>query len=493
MRLRLGETERGRPSRATVEATVTDVNRQTVSASASVVVHPAAFYLGVKPEGESWFWTADKPASVGVIAVRPDGERVSGVSVSGVIVRREWHQVRRERAGYAELVGEWVSDTVATCTVATAADPRPCRFTPPAGGSYIGTFRASDEAGRSVVTSIYRWAVGKDWVPWNDESQFKMDVVPDRTRYSVGDTATVLFASPFTGAEAWITVEREGLIEQRRMRIESGTTTLRIPVTEALAPNVFVSIVVARGRSAPPGPLDDPGRPTIRVGYAELRVTPERKRLAVEVKPLAAEYRPGDTARVAIAVRDAAGAGQRSEVTLWAVDEGVLSLTGYSTPDPLDLIYRPRGLGMRLASTLTTVAPQVPEGEKGKRAPGGGGGADAADVLRCRFQTTAFFLGSLVTNARGTGVASARLPDNLTTFRVMAVAVTAGDRYGSGQSSMLVTRPLVARPALPRFLREGDRFAAGVVVNRRAGDAAKAKVERPRHRRRRSKGPASVR
>ena len=477
LRLRLGDTERGRPSRATIEATVTDVNRQTVSASASLVVHPAAFYLGAKPEGESWFWSAGKPASIGVIAVRPDGERVSGVTVEGVVIRREWHQVRRERAGYAELVGEWVSDTVARCSVTSAADARSCRFTPPAGGSYIASFRAEDAAGRSVNTSLYRWAVGSDWVPWNDESQFKMDVVPDRSRYAVGDTATVLFASPFTGAEAWITLEREGLIEQRRMRIESGTTTLSIPITEALAPNVFVSIVVARGRSARPGPLDDPGRPTVRVGYAELRVTPERKRLAVQVTPLAPEYRPGDTARVAIEVRDGAGAGHRSEVTLWAVDEGVLALTGYDTPDPLDLLYRPRGLGMRLASTLTTVTPQVPEGEKGKRAPGGGGGADAADILRSRFQTTAFFLGSLITNAEGKGVASARLPDNLTTFRLMAVAVTAGDRYGSGQSSLLVTRPLVARPALPRFLREGDRFAAGVVVNRREGGEAKASVE----------------
>ena len=477
LRLRLGETQRGRPSRATVEVTVTDVSRQTVSASSSVLVHPAAFYLGVKPEGESYFWSAGKPARVGVIAVRPDGERVKGVEIQGVVVRREWHQVRRERAGYAELVGEWVSDTVARCSVTSAGDPRSCSFTPPAGGSYIASFRAEDGAGRPVTTSVYRWAVGSDWVPWNDESQFKMDVVPDRTRYAVGDTATILFASPFTGAEAWITVEREGLIEQRRLRIASGTTTLSLPITEAMAPNVFVSIVVARGRSAPPGPLDDPGRPTVRVGYAELRVTPERKRLAVRVAPLAAEYRPGDTARIAIAVRDQAGAGQRSEVALWAVDEGVLSLTGYATPDPLDLLYRPRGLGMRLASTLTTVTPQVPEGEKGKRAPGGGGGTDAADILRSRFQTTAFFLGSLVTNARGTGVASARLPDNLTTFRVMAVAVTAGDRYGSGQSSLLVTRPLVARPALPRFLRDGDRFAAGVVVNRRDGGKAEATVE----------------
>ena len=476
VRLRLGETVRGRPSRATLEATVTDVNRQTVSASASVLVHPAAFYLGARPEGKDYFWTAGTPVSVAVIAVRPEGTRVGQVAVSGTVVRREWHQVQRDRAGYGELVGEWVADTVARCSLTTASEPVPCRFTPPAGGSYTVSFQAADSAGRVVSTSFYRWATGKDWVPWNDESQFKMDVVPDRTRYTVGDTATVLFASPFTGAEAWVTVEREGLLQQRRLTIRSGTTTLRLPITEAFAPNAFVSIVVVRGRSAPPGPLDDPGRPTLRVGYAELRVTPERKRLAVEVTPVAREYRPGDTARVALRVRNAGGTGQRSEVTLWAVDEGVLALTGYRTPDPVDLIYRSRGLGMRLASTLTTVAPQVAEGEKGKRAPGGGGGRDGADILRSRFQTTAFFLGSVVTDASGKATAAARLPDNLTTFRLMAVAVTAGDRYGSGQSPLLVTRPLVARPALPRFLRPGDRFAAGVVVNSRDGSAARARV-----------------
>ena len=475
--LPVGPTERGRPSRATFEATVTDVNRQTVSASASVLVHPAAFYLGVKPSGKSYFWTAGRPAEVELIAVRPGGERVSGVQIAGTIVRQEWHQVRRERAGYAELVGEWVSDTVARCAPVSAAEPVPCRFTPPEGGSYIVTVAATDSAGREARSSLYQWAVGKDWVPWNDESQFKMDVVPDRSRYAVGDTATILFASPFTGAEAWVTVEREGLIQQRRLRISSGTTTMKLPITESFAPNVFVSIVVARGRSAAPGPLDDPGRPTVRVGYAELRVTPERKRLAVEVAAGSKEYRPGDSARVALQVKDAAGAGQRSEVTLWAVDQGVLALTGYETPDPLELIYRPRGLGMRLASTLTSVTPQVPEGIKGKRAPGGGGGADAADILRSRFQTTAFFLGSVVTGADGKATAVAKLPDNLTTFRLMAVAVTAGDRYGKGESSLLVTRPLVARPALPRFLRDGDRFAAGVVVNRRDAAEAEATVE----------------
>jgi uncharacterized protein YfaS (alpha-2-macroglobulin family) len=468
---------KGKAAWVTLEATITDVNRQTVSAQASALVHPASIYIGAKPTGTDYFWTAGKERSVSLVAVTPEGVRTPGVAIRGTLIRREWHRVRRDRDGTVEDVGDWVSDTVGRCAVTTADQPVSCSFTPADGGSYTVRFTAADAKGRPVATSFYRWVVGKDWVPWNDASQFKMDVVPDKSRYTVGDTATVLFASPFTNAEAWITIEREGVIEERRQRITSGTTILKLPITEALVPNAFVAILVARGRSAPPQAPDDPGRPTIRVGYAQIQVTPAVKRLTVDVQPLADEYRPGDTARVDVRVRDAAGAGRRSEVTLWAVDEGVLSLTGYRTPDPVDLIYRPRGLGLHLASSLTSVAAQITEGEKGQRAPGGGGGMDVEGILRSRFQTTAFFLGSVVTDTAGHAVARAKLPDNLTTFRLMAVAVTAGDRYGSGEAKLLVTRPLLARPALPRFVREGDSLLAGVVVNTRLGGTPTVTVQ----------------
>jgi uncharacterized protein YfaS (alpha-2-macroglobulin family) len=475
LRVPLQLAQAGHATQASLEAVVSDVNRQTVYASAAVTVHPADFYLGAKPEGEEYFWKAGVSQTVRVIAARPDGRRLSGITANGVLIRREWHQVRREHDGWAELVGEWVSDTVARCRVVTTAEGAPCRFTPALAGSYSVELRALDGKGREVVTSFYRWVTGPGWVPWNDESQFKMDVIPDKTRYSVGDTATVLFATPFTNAEAWITVEREGLIEQRRLRLSDGATTLKFPVTEAWAPNAYLSIVVTRGRSAPPGPLDDPGRPTLRVGYAQLLVTPERKRLSVKLSPDRSEYRPGQQARIGVQVRDAAGRGARSEVALWAVDEGVLALTGYATPDPIDLLYRARGLGLRLGSNLVSVAPQVPAGDKGRN-PGGGGGAGDSEVLRSRFKTTAFFLGSVVTDSAGTATAAVPLPDNLTTFRVMAVAVTAGDRYGKGRSPLLVTRPLLARAALPRFLRPGDRFSAGAVINHRLGGTPTVRV-----------------
>jgi uncharacterized protein YfaS (alpha-2-macroglobulin family) len=472
----LPPSPKGRASRVTIEATVTDINRQVVGTSTTTLVHPAEFYVAAKSQGESYFWKGGAPQSVVVMAIRPDGQKVTGVRIQGTVVLREWHRVRRERDGVSELVGEWVSDTIAHCSVTSATTAVPCTFTPKAGGVYSVTLTATDRRGHVAKTSFQRWAAGEGWVPWSDETQFKMDVIPDRTRYAVGDTATIMFASPFTGAEAWITVEREGLIEQRRLRITSGSTTLKFPITEAYAPNVFVSILVARGRSAKPGYLDDLGRPTIRVGYAELRVTPEVKRLTVAVSTEQADYRPADSAHIRLQVRDKQGHGAKSEVTLWAVDEGVLALTGYKTPDPLDLMYRERGLGMRLASNMTSVAPQVPEGEKGWREPGGGGGIAGADILRSRFKTTAFFLGSVVTDAQGNAIVVAKLPDNVTTFRVMAVAVTAGDRYGKGESNMLVTRPLLARQALPRFVRPGDAFTAGAVINRRDGAVVNVKV-----------------
>jgi hypothetical protein len=480
--LTLAAPPSGQPARTTVQATVTDVNRQTVSASASALVHPAAFYIGARVEGTSYFWKAGEAQRMSVIAVEPDGRRVAGVAVAGVLIRREWHRVRRTRGGATETVGEWVADTTATCRVQTAVDPVACELSPERAGSYTIRFTATDAAGRETATSFYRWVTGPDWVPWYDETEFKMDVIPDRERYTVGDTATVLFAAPFTDAEAWITVERETVIEQRRITVTEGSFTLTFPVTEAYAPNVFVSALLTRGRSAPPGANDDPGRPTMRVGYAELRVSPERKRLAVDVEPFRTEYRPGDTARVRVAVRDHEGTGRRSEVTLWAVDEGVLSLTGFRTPDPIDLVYRPRGLGLRLTSNLVAVAEQVVEEAQSlqrmtiKGSTGGGGGDGLADILRSRFTTTAFFLGSVITDEAGRAEASAPLPDNLTTFRVMAVAVTAGDRYGRGESSLLVTRPLVARPALPRFLRADDDVRAGVVVNHRLGGTPTVQV-----------------
>lgn len=100
-----------------------------------------------------------------------------------------------------------------------------------------------------------------------------------------------------------------------------------------------------------------------------------------------------------------------------------------------------------------------------------------AGLLRHDFRTTAFFFGNVVTDDTGSAVVRAKLPDNLTSYVVFAVAVTDGDRYGAGRSSFLVSRPLVARPALPRFVRPSDTLVAGPVVNARDGAERAVRVD----------------
>ncbi|MDH5590921.1 MAG: MG2 domain-containing protein, partial [Gemmatimonadota bacterium] len=220
----------GMPYRLGITGTVSDLNRQTASGGASVLVHPASFYVGARTGGNRWFWEAGQPVNVQVVTTAPTGERVPGVQVTGNLVRREWHRVRRTRDGVSSTVGSWVQDTVATCQVRTAAEPTLCTVTPPAGGSYIMSLEARDARGRVARTTFYRWASGAGWVPWWDSDQLEMDVILDRQRYEVGDTATVMLAAPFTDVEAWVTVERERILESRRVRITDGATTFRLPI-----------------------------------------------------------------------------------------------------------------------------------------------------------------------------------------------------------------------------------------------------------------------
>src|SRR5690606_17141650 len=95
-----------------------------------------------------------------------------------------------------------------------------------------------------------------------------------------------------------------------------------------------------------------------------------------------------------------------------------------------------------------------------KGAEGGGGGE-----ARSGFKQSAYFNPTLTSDEHGRARVAFRAPDNLTTFRLMAVAVSKDDRYGKGRSQVTVNKPLMARPALPRFVRAGDKFEAAVTIS----------------------------
>ena len=107
---------------------------------------------------------------------------------------------------------------------------------------------------------------------------------------------------------------------------------------------------------------------------------------------------------------------------------------------------------------------------------GGGGGAEGGGGIRSQFKTTVLFAPAVVTGADGKAEVEFTLPDNLTTYRIMALAIDRGDRGGKGGSAIQVSKPLLAMPALPRLARVGDTVEAGVVVHAPSGKIKEVEV-----------------
>lgn len=453
-----------------VEAEVVDVSRQRVANRARVMVHPASVYVGVRT-GEG-FGEVGKPLTVELIAAHVDGTRAAGVPLAVAVKRREWRSVRKKDpySGRYQTLSEPEDVEVSRCARSSAADaPVRCEVLPDKAGLYLVEATATDPQGRTqtTITSIY--VAGGGWVSWQRTDGELLELVADRASYEPGQTAKVLVKSPWPEAEALITLEREGVIMSRRQRLAGAATTIELPIDDDAVPNVFASVLLVRGRAAGaqgPSKEVDPGRPQVRAGYLRLAVERKSKRLNVDIDTGGSIHRPGEKVKVKLAVRDAEGAGRAAEVALWAVDEAVLRLTDYALRDPVEAMHPPRDLSVGLGEATVFLLRRQGYGEKG-RPPGGDGGSGSGSGFRSNFKTTAFFLPAVTTNARGAAEVEVTLPDDLTTYRVLALAVTDGDLAGTGRADIVVQKPLLVLPALPRLARVGDRFEAGVVVNSR--------------------------
>ena len=475
-RLRLPGNDAGHPTTLTWEATVTDPSRQEQSGRQTLTLHPALFYVGLRPQTTYLDLGRDKQISIDVVTVDPAGASVGAKTVEVELVRQQWNSVREIGAdGRLRWRSEKVEESLGTQTIETG-EGRMARITLPVdkGGQYIVRARSSDLRGNAVRSEAFFWTAGGGYVAWERSDDDRVDLVLDQTSYAPGETARVLVQSPFESATALVTVEREGVIESRIETLAGSAPQIEIELEEEHLPNVFVSVVLLHGRSAQPSGDLDPGAPQFRMGIAEIRVDAESRHLTVEVEPQNKEVRPGEEVTVDIRLRDSRGRGVAGEVAFSAADAGVLNLIGYQLPDPFETFYGPRPLGVRTSVSLAELVRQRNYGQKEEDL--GGGGGDASDRMRRDFRPLAHWAPAIRTNGSGRARVTFRVPESLTTFRLMATALTPEHAFGAGSADLVVTQPLVLQPALPRFSRLGDRFEAGVLVSNRTDRAGTAIV-----------------
>ncbi len=521
-----------------LEATVTDVNGQQWTARASTLVHPAKVTVGLKPKerivraGEQLFFD--------VIVTDLDGKPISGRAVQLEAARLDWDQV----------AGDYVlsQSDASQRTVTSAPSPESCTFPTGAGGEYLVSATVTDVHGRKSRSEVRVWVLSDDVPRGPEVPAGTVELVPDREEYRGGDRARLLVMAPFAPAEGVLTVRRDGIEEIRRVTLRETTSVLEVDLLARYVPNVTVrlDLVGAELREGESGTPDSslPKRPAFARGSKVLRVPPVDRSLAIGIEPRERTAKPGQKTEIDLEVSDAAGQPvANAEVALVVVDESVLALTGYQTPDPLEAFYSARGEGtadlelrfrialMRpdlarmtvqakqravegamgggqrnghrlssqksmppssapileaaYAAVLPDAAPQAPKPIQApddvradKKGDGRSSGEKQQESLTVRLDWSALaaFVPALRTNARGRASAQVKLPDNLTRYRVMAVAASGRNRFGRADDAITARLPLMVRPSPPRFLNFGDRFELPVVVQNQTSQPIVADV-----------------
>jgi uncharacterized protein YfaS (alpha-2-macroglobulin family) len=467
----------GFPYQYTFEGDVEDVSRQHIAGRANAVVHPAQWYIGL--QHPSLFVSQKDGLNTAVVVAAPDGTPVPGVKVDLTLVEVQYHSVRRaEGNGFYTWDTERKEVAAGQFSVTSGVDPVPLAVPLKTGGSYLVRATAVDGSYKAI-TRLSFYALGTGYTAWERYDHNRIDLLPEQETYKPGDTARLMIKSPWEQATALLTVEREGIRSHSTFQLKSTQETVTVPIAAGDIPNLFVSILLIKGRTRLDAEADDtsdPGKPAFRLGYARLNVEDASKRLGVSVKANKDEFRPAGSAKVDVLVKDAQGAPAASEVTLWAVDYGVLSLTAFKTPDVLKSVYVDKALQVMNTDNRQRVISRRVLTPKGA-GEGGGGGADAGvSQLRKDFKVLAFWLGSVTTDAKGHATADIKLPESLTTYRIMAVSADKASRFGSGESDIRINKPVVLKAAFPRFMARGDKAYFGSVVTSQLKEAGSAIV-----------------
>lgn len=455
------------PKSLTIEAEVTDINQQTIAGSFTHTEHSSAFYLGAKRPNRAS--EVDEEITMEIAAVQSNGDPVTQpVDVTITLERLTWNAVRVEAAGGGTAVrNDPVFATVSEHHLSVApatSGGTPFSFRPAAPGSHHLVLTAKDASG-ALVKSVISFDVYKQGTLWQSRDGIQIELTPDRDSYAEGDSARILVKSPLNGT-ALVTVERHKVLFQKVVQLAPGGI-VEIPIQKGWAPNVFVSVTHLRGG------LDDPREiksPEYRTGFASLNISGGTHHLAIALKPSQPEFRPGTPVSITATATDSAGQPlPNAELALWAVDEGILSLMTWQAPDPASFFHRPASLSVSTGLSLTRLLDEDPKAldfaNKGFTIGGGGDDSAPAIPLRKDFKPVAFWNGNLRTAADGTVTVSFPAPDNLTEFRVLAVANEGAARFGSASTSFRINKPLMLEPALPRFANSGDEVVLKAILH----------------------------
>ncbi len=445
------------PLSVSLRAAVFDIGGRGVYRRVTLPLKDKSYYLGIQPQFEDGSVGIGQPARFQVIALDREGSEQPVDEAQYTVYEEDYDYVWYRE--YDQWKARWVvrDSVVDQGTIfLTPGQPGEIDFTPD-----WGLYRVEVQAANGEIASSYRFSGG--W--WRDPSVDTPDDVEvslDRETYQGGESAKAFIKPPFD-AHVLVTVADSDLRWTATAEIGRDGGFVEVPVSADWTAGAYVMVT-----AFPKKPASIEAMPTRAVGLTWLAIDRKPYELAVSMQ-LPDKIEPSRTLKVPLKVEGAA-AGAKVYLTLAAVDDAVLQLTGYKAPDPLGWLLGKQALGVRLHDLYGYLI--RPQGDVLAKLRSGGDqeGRNLESLPERSSKVVSLFSGIVEVAADGTASVSLDIPDFNGRLRFMAVAWSAA-KLGNGQDTMIVRAPLIAELTLPRFLAPGDA-ADSVLVLRNLDGAA---------------------
>ncbi|MBI3379348.1 Ig-like domain-containing protein [Candidatus Gottesmanbacteria bacterium] len=456
-----------------LEATVNDISNQSVAASEEFTVHKGELYAGLRPV--SYGNQSGKETSVEVVTVDLKGKEAANIPVAIEFYKRSWETIREKNPddGLFYYTSKPNDSLVSKTSVTTNSLGRGiASFTPTEGGTYKVVSKVSDKNGNINVSGSFLWVSGFGFQTARENND-RIVVVTDKRDYLVGEKMSVFVASPYASdsAKTLLTAERGSVLDYKVVNTSDLSNNFTIPVLPKFTPNAFIGAVLVR-------PGDQVKKPAeFKMGYTEIKVTDKKQQIDLRISTDKKRYQPKDTMKVTIETKDLLGHPISSELAVGLVDKAVWDLSRVELPDIYKTFYQPRNLEVSTSQLLTISIDRINANTNlGSKGGSGGGGGGGNDTSRRDFPDTAYWNPHLTTDLNGKAEIEIKLPDNLTTWRLAAIANTTESAFGSNVSEVIVSRDVLIRPLIPRFLSVGDEAKLGAIVVNTSGESQTLKA-----------------
>jgi alpha-2-macroglobulin len=442
-----------------ITATVFDETGRPLHRFAHFSIYTQPYFVGIRSKEE--YVSSRTPIQLGLICLDKNGN-IQSSEAEVVVVKKEWNTVIQKSGNSYRYVSQSDERIVSRQKITIAGAGTHFTFSAPQSGEYeVRVFVKG--AGGYVAQRLYAYGWGDtQYSSFEVNNEGNVEIKTDKKQYNIGDKVDVLFNAPFEG-KMLVTLERDKIIKHYYLQTKNKSASLTFDAGEDLLPNVYIAATLFR-------PMDGSDMPlTVAHGFKSVPVTGPKYQLPVDIT--VAEKSRSKTKQM-ITVKTEPGA----YVTIAAVDEGILQIKNFATPDPYGFFYQKIALTVNGYDVYPWLLPEIKTTLSTTGGDGSGyDGSRINPLFVNRIKNVSFWSGILQADGNGRVKYEIDIPQFSGDIRVMALAHK-NKSFGSGDKHIKVADPVVISVALPRFLSPGDEMTMPISVSNTTGKSATATV-----------------